>query len=90
MKRKFKISGKSTNKIIAWYSPETPINFGLKNYSGLPGLILELKKGNLFYKAVKIDLTGKNNIKIKKPVKGKKVSLEDYKEISKKISNSRR
>lgn len=82
--------GKFVNKITAWYAPELTVNFGPKDYSGLPGLILELRKGNLLFKATKINLSHSKNIKIKKPVKGKKVSLEEYNRIVKKVISEHR
>ena len=76
--------GKFITKIMAWYAPELPINYGPKDYFGLPGLILELRKGDLLFKASKINLSNKD-IKIKKPTKGKKVTLEEYTKITKKL-----
>jgi GLPGLI family protein len=48
-------------EIVAWYTPQIPYSFGPKGYGGLPGLILELKEGNLTYYSTKIRL----NIKVK-------------------------
>ncbi len=77
--------GKFTKKVAAWYTPDIPINYAPKDYFGLPGLILELEVGNLSYKASKIDLSFKDMIKIRKPTKGKKVTLLQYNEIVKKM-----
>ena len=38
----------------AWYAPELPYAFGPKEYSGLPGLILELKNKRTTFVASKI------------------------------------
>lgn len=77
--------GKFVKKVTAWYTPELPINFGPKDYFGLPGLILELTEGNLLFKASKINVSFNKNIHIKKPTKGKKVTLKEYNEIAKEI-----
>tara|TARA_B110000238_G_C16031024_1_gene397540 strand:+ start:307 stop:1050 length:744 start_codon:yes stop_codon:yes gene_type:complete len=77
--------GKFVNKITAWYTSELPINFAPKDYFGLPGLILELKEGNLLFKVSKIKLNLKEKIVLKEPVKGKKVTLEEYNKIVKEI-----
>ena len=75
-------------KITAWYATAIPINFGPQDYFGLPGLILELNVGQLFYKAYNIKLSFKRNIKISKPTKGKKVSLKEFDAIGKKITKN--
>jgi len=77
--------GKFINKITAWYTPKLPINFGPKDYFGLPGLILELKEGNLLFKVSKIRLNLKEKIALKEPVKGKKITLKEYNKIVKEI-----
>lgn len=71
-------------KTYAWFSPDLPFNFGPIGYSNLPGLILELHLNNGFsFYATKIDLN-KEKVKIKKPIKGKKVTKEEFEGIGKK------
>jgi len=42
--------GKKDLNIVAWFSPKLPFNYGPKNYSGLPGLIIKLEEGkNIVY-----------------------------------------
>jgi GLPGLI family protein len=85
------IYSNSTNKKqkpIAWFAPQIPANFGPKKYVGLPGLILEVKEYSLSFKATKIELNPKKNIKIKKPTKGKKLTYEEYRKMTKKFWNS--
>ncbi len=69
--------------ITAWYTPEIPVTFGIQNFTGLPGLTLELfietKYGELQYKATSIELNVKK-IKIKKP-KGKVITHKKYIEL---------
>lgn len=64
--------GKFNQKIIAWFAPELPYNFGPKEFNGLPGLIIELKEGNnLTFRLMKL-----NNLKNKKTHKRKKNNFE--------------
>ncbi len=72
-------------KIVAWFSPQISANFGPKEYNNLPGLILELQEGNLIFSAIKIELNI-DSIKIVKPTRGKKVSLNEYDVIVKKMT----
>lgn len=87
---KYKITnteGEFIKEVIAWYSPDIPFNFGPKGYAGLPGLILELKDGNVTYTATKINFTTKNK-KIKK-VSGNLITEEELKSIGDKVREER-
>ncbi|QMU66720.1 MAG: GLPGLI family protein [Flavobacteriaceae bacterium] len=77
--------GTFVKKITAWYTPELPVNYGPKDYFGLPGLIIELREGPLLYRASEINISLKKNIQIQKPTKGKKVTLEQYNDIAKEM-----
>lgn len=76
--------GYLSDPIIAWYTPQIPVSFGVQNYGGLPGLTLELsidtENGELFYEATKIELNPKDEIIIKKP-KGKEISHKEFIEM---------
>ncbi|MBT8318276.1 MAG: GLPGLI family protein [Lutibacter sp.] len=81
--------GNEVDKIIeAWYTPEIPINFGPKEYNGLPGLILEVQEGKLNIVASKIELNTKEAIVIEKPKRGKKITKEEFKQITKEAASS--
>lgn len=56
--------------VVAWYTPEIPLNYGPKGYGNLPGLILELQEDKLIFYATKIILNPKEIIVITKPSKG--------------------
>jgi len=68
--------------IQAWYTSEVNIPYGPIGYSGLPGLIIELKRNNINYYATKINLTPGEDLLIKKPTKGKKVTQEEFYDIA--------
>ncbi|MCD8400995.1 GLPGLI family protein [Tenacibaculum finnmarkense] len=67
--------------VIAWYCPEISSFFGPIGVAGLPGLILEVNKGNTKYMATKINLNPKKNIKITKLTKGKKITRKKLGEM---------
>lgn len=66
--------------VIAWYSPEIPINNGPENYWGLPGLILEINDGKTTILCSKIVLNAKEKVQIKAPTKGSEISQKEYDE----------
>lgn len=68
--------------IEAWYTPDINIPFGPIGYSGLPGLIMELKRNKIKYYVNKINLNPKENTLIKEPTKGKKVTQEEFYDIA--------
>jgi GLPGLI family protein len=63
-------------KVVTWYAPEISAPFGLFEYGGLPGLILELQIRNVTYGADKIVLKPMKNSKLKRPKKQGKVMTE--------------
>ncbi|WP_188440521.1 GLPGLI family protein [Planktosalinus lacus] len=69
-------------EIVAWYTPQIPIPQGPGEFSGLPGLILEIQADRTSILCTKIVLNPKE-IEIKKPSKGQKVSQEEYQKIVK-------
>jgi len=70
---------RQTSTIIAWFAYDLPYNFGPNQFTGLPGLVLELDYiGKYKLRATKIELNTKEKIKIEFPKKGIKMSLEKY------------
>ncbi len=57
-------------KIIAWYTPEIPKQYGPIRYTGLPGTILQISEENRSFIATGIKFFNEE-IKIKKPSDGK-------------------
>ncbi len=70
-------------EIIAWYTPQIPISQGPGEYWGLPGLILEVQADRTSILCSKIILNPKDSETIKKPTKGNKVTLQEYKKVVK-------
>ncbi|MGO1729561.1 MAG: GLPGLI family protein [Flavobacteriaceae bacterium] len=64
------------DKVIAWYTTDIAANFGPAGYSGLPGLIVQLKIKDKVFTLKEIDDKKKN--KIKKPTKGDEIDLNEY------------
>jgi GLPGLI family protein len=69
-----------TIHIISWYTDEIPVSFGPKDYSGLPGLVLQLieVERKLVITATKIKLNTKNKTHISEPKKGKKLNEQEF------------
>ncbi|MBU2525578.1 MAG: GLPGLI family protein [Bacteroidetes bacterium] len=79
------IRGLKTFEVIAWYAPKLPYSFGPANYTGLPGLILELETNKATFYADKILFEQNHEINlIKKPLKGKLISKDEYHEFERK------
>lgn len=68
--------------VTAWFAPSLPFSFGPANYTGLPGLILELQDKFVGFVAKKINLNEKVTIEILKA--NKTISNNEFDELSKK------
>ncbi len=70
--------------IVAWFTPQIPISYGPGEFDGLPGLILmvNIDDGSREIKAMAVDLD--QRMEIKRPKKGKKVTLEEFDQIREK------
>ncbi|MDO6819903.1 GLPGLI family protein [Zobellia sp. 1_MG-2023] len=69
-------------EIVAWYTPEIPVNQGPSEYWGLPGLILAVSDDITTIVCSEITLNPKEKVEIKAPSKGKKVTQAEYDKIS--------
>jgi GLPGLI family protein len=68
-------------EVVAWFTPQVPVPNGPLEFGDLPGLILELTKGNLVYTAVNVRIAGNRGLdgKIEKPKPvSKAISLKEY------------
>lgn len=70
-------------QIEAWYTPQIPVSHGPGEYSGLPGLILEVSADNTTILCSKIVMNPQEKSKIEAPSKGKEVTKSEYQEIVK-------
>src|SRR5699024_4765511 len=66
-------------ELTAWFCPGIPVQFGPKNISGLPGIILELEYRHFTLYADKIKVSKERNKKINPPTKGKEVTQKEFK-----------
>ncbi len=73
--------------VTAWYTLQIPVKHGPGNYSGLPGLILEVSDGEETILCSKIIINPKEGLKIEEPKKGKKVNQKEYDTIIEKKMN---
>ncbi|MGJ8591838.1 MAG: GLPGLI family protein [Aquaticitalea sp.] len=80
--------GNFINVVTAWYCPNIPYNFGPKNYSGLPGLILELSDDKFTYVAENIEFSAKKD-KIESSSNGRIVSNHEFEELAQAAIESR-
>lgn len=80
-KAMLKIKNRRTGGFIeykAWYTPEIPYPYGPIGFGGLPGVILQLRKGNLAIFTAKSLVLNNKNIKVLTPKKGKRISAREY------------
>ena len=77
-------------EVTAWYTMQIPVSNGPGEYAGLPGLILEVNEGRTTILCSKITMNPTVKSEIVAPTKGKKVTKEEYSEITlKKIEEMR-
>ena len=67
--------------VEAWFTTQIPISSGPEYYWGLPGLILEIKNGNISYTCERVELNTSGDFSIDKPKKGQKVNAKELEEI---------
>ncbi|WP_299547073.1 GLPGLI family protein [Seonamhaeicola sp.] len=76
-----KIEAMDMTQIVAWYTPQIPVSHGPLEFSGLPGLILEVSYNGTTVLCSKVVINPKEKIEIKAPDKGKLVSKQEYSQI---------
>jgi len=70
-----------TIEVVAWYTPQIPVNQGPDDFWGLPGLILEVNADRTTILCTKIVLNPAEKETIEKPEKGEEVTQKEYTEI---------
>lgn len=70
-----------TIEIVAWYTPQIPINQGPDDFWGLPGLILEVNADRTTILCTKIVMNPEEKDSIEKPEKGQEVTQKEYNDI---------
>ncbi|WP_431158949.1 GLPGLI family protein [Winogradskyella poriferorum] len=70
-----------TIEVVAWYTPQIPVNQGPDDYWGLPGLILEVNADKTTILCSKIVMNPEEKEEINKPKKGDEVTQAEYNEI---------
>ncbi len=73
-----------------WFTPDIPVSFGPLGYGGLPGLVVEVKKGLLITIRLETIEYSDKVICIDKPQKGKEITLEEYIKITNKYREDAR
>ncbi|TCP28159.1 GLPGLI family protein [Tenacibaculum skagerrakense] len=76
---------KKEKPIVAWYSPDLPISFGIKDFQGLPGATIFLNEQTIIYSLseVKFNFLDEDN-EVSKPTKGKEITQSELNEFLKK------
>lgn len=70
--------------IDAWYAPSIPYQYGIMEFYGLPGVILEINRKSFTITAIKIELNPLEKIVIEEPKKVKKLTNKEFEELRKK------
>lgn len=78
-------AGKFTDKIIAWFCPSIPLQYGPIGYGNLPGLIFELQTKKTLYGLKKIEYNSTESIAL---IDKKNISIK-YEDFVKIIKESR-
>lgn len=80
--------GQIKEPITAWYTTDINIPIGPAGYAGLPGLIIQVERGNYVYTLHKIEFT--DRVKpITLPTKGKKMSQKEFDALMTEMNNNR-
>lgn len=75
--------------ITAWYTPDIPVSNGPGEFHGLPGLIVEVQHLDTTILMTAIEMNPAEELELKKPKAGKKVSQAEFDEVQEKKMNER-
>jgi GLPGLI family protein len=81
-------SGVIEQAIVAWYAIDITVSAGPDGFAGLPGLIIQLENEKYVTVLDKI-VFKKEPIEIELPLDGKKMTQTEFKDLMKKMSESR-
>ncbi|PZF74048.1 GLPGLI family protein [Taibaiella soli] len=71
------------DSVMVWFTTSIPVNAGPQVYAGLPGMILEMTMNQVHFVALSVTTADDKTLaKIKAPVKGKKVTEEEFEKIT--------
>lgn len=73
----------ASGALMVWFTPGIPTNQGPENYTGLPGLILEVISEKKLISCVKINLLPPGKVQIKAPLNGIKVNQKQFDTLTK-------
>ncbi|RKE98623.1 GLPGLI family protein [Ichthyenterobacterium magnum] len=76
-------------EVVAWYTLDIPYRFGPKNFSGLPGLILEVRDDNIIYVADVIEFKAED-IVIEVNAKGENITQKKLDDMAEEAMDNRR
>ena len=62
---------------VVWFTPAIPVSLGPLNFSGLPGMVLQVELGRVSYTATELNLSTEINLEIEKPEKGIAIEEKD-------------
>ncbi len=69
----------------AWYAPKLPYQYGITDYYGLPGIILEIRKNTYIITATKVVLNPIEALIVEEPPKNvKKITKKEFLKLSRK------
>lgn len=88
IRTKTKVSSTKTHQftVEAWYCPEIAVNYGPKEFNGLPGLILELKDTHYTFYAQKVMIQHDTVYHIKPLTSKNIITLKEHSKRMKKTS----
>ncbi len=69
--------GLSERQVIAWYTPEIPVNYGPLGFQNLPGLIMELHMDKVIYQLKSVKFS-EDEPKIDLPLLKNSISQEEF------------
>ena len=67
--------------VTAWFTPQLPVQHGPDEYTGLPGLIMEVNEGRTTLLLTELRLNPENREELEPDTKGEEVTMAEYQKI---------